>query len=176
VSAAIDRILDPAYLDQLTERPMDEVRAMRGECQEIETGLSMLRRVVQGRLDIVGLELSQRSEGGSGELTDIIARLPAVLSDRTRTEGPGRLPTLLAPAEVDPELQARLDELAPPGRLAGPDSLSDDELRAMAGTLEEFEHEVSARRRELFERIDALQAEITRRYREGEASVDSLLK
>jgi hypothetical protein len=176
VSAAVDRILDPAYLSDLSERPMDEIRTMRGECQEIETGLSLLRRVVQGRLDIVGLELAQRNEGGSGELTDIIARLPEVLSDRTRSEGPGRLPTLLAPAEGDPELEARLDEIAPPGRLAGPDSLSDDELRRMAGELEAFEHEVSARRRELFERIDALQAEITRRYREGEASVDSLLR
>jgi hypothetical protein len=176
VSATIDRILDPGYLGALTERPMDEIRAMRAECQEVETGLSMLRRVVQGRLDIVGLELTQRGEGGSGELTDIIAHLPEVLSDRTRTEGPGRLPTLLAPGEVDPELQGKLDALAPPGRLAGPTSLSDDELRSMAASLEDFEHEVSARRRELFERIDALQAEITRRYREGEASVDSLLK
>ena len=149
---------------------------MRFECQEVETSLSLLRRVVQGRLDIVGLELTQRSEGGSGALADIIARLPEVLSDRTRTEGPGRLPTLLAPGEIEPELQHRLDELAPPGRLAGPDSMSDEELQQMAASLEGFEHDVSAMRRSLFERIDALQAEITRRYREGEASVDSLLK
>jgi hypothetical protein len=176
VSAAIDRILDPEYLGELTERSLDDIRGMRGECQEVETGLSMLRRIVQGRLDIVGLELRERSEGGTGELSDIIARLPEVLSDRTRSEGPGRLPTLLAPAEVDPELQHRLDELAPPGRLAGLAELSGDELRTMADALEGFEHEVSARRRDLFERIDALQAEITRRYREGEASVDSLLK
>jgi hypothetical protein len=35
---------------------------------------------------------------------------------------------------------------------------------------------VSGQRRDLFERIDALQAEITRRYKTGEASVDSLLQ
>jgi hypothetical protein len=176
VSAQLERLLAPGYLGDLTARPMEEVRAMRAECQEVETGLSLLRRVVQGRLDIVGLELAQRSEGGSGGLADLIERLPEVLSDRTRTEGPGRLPTLLAPDEVDPELQARLDELAPPGRLAGPSSLDDDELRAMAADLEAFEHEVSGQRKAMFERIDALQAEITRRYREGEASVDSLLR
>ena len=31
---------------------------MRAECQEVETGLSFLRRVVQGHLDIVAAELA----------------------------------------------------------------------------------------------------------------------
>jgi hypothetical protein len=35
---------------------------------------------------------------------------------------------------------------------------------------------VSEQRQALFERIDALQAEITRRYKTGEASIDSLLQ
>jgi hypothetical protein len=35
---------------------------------------------------------------------------------------------------------------------------------------------VSSHRHDLFTRIDALQAEITRRYKTGEASVDSLLQ
>lgn len=149
---------------------------MRAECQEVETGLSLLRRLVQGRLDIVGLELARRAEGGAGDLQDLISRLPEVLSDRTRSEGPGRLPTLLAPAELDAELQTRLDTLAPPGWLADATGISDEDLAAMAERLAEFEREVSDRRRDLFGRIDALQAEITRRYREGEATVDSLLK
>jgi hypothetical protein len=34
---------------------------------------------------------------------------------------------------------------------------------------------VSDLRRNLFDRIDAIEAELTRRYRTGEASVDSLL-
>ncbi len=34
---------------------------------------------------------------------------------------------------------------------------------------------MSERRHAYFERIDALQAELTRRYRTGEASVDGLL-
>ena len=38
------------------------------------------------------------------------------------------------------------------------------------------EAELSARRRTLHERIDVLQAEITRRYKTGEASVESLLR
>ena len=46
----------------------------------------------------------------------------------------------------------------------------------MADQLAAFEQRVSGHRRDLFERIDALQAEITRRYKTGEASVDSLLQ
>ena len=47
----------PATSTTSTARPLAELRAMRAECQEVETGLSLLRRVVQGHLDIVGLEL-----------------------------------------------------------------------------------------------------------------------
>jgi hypothetical protein len=42
--------------------------------------------------------------------------------------------------------------------------------------MRDFENDLSALRRRLHERIDALQAEIGRRYRDGEASVDSLLR
>ncbi len=77
-----------ATLGDLPARPMDEVRRMRAECQEVETGLSLLRRLVQGRLDIVGLELARRAEGGDpADLPDLIARLPQVLSDRTHAPG-----------------------------------------------------------------------------------------
>ena len=54
--------------------------------------------------------------------------------------------------------------------------VADDQLAAMVEGLSDYEHAVSARRRALHERIDALQAEITRRYRTGEASVESLLQ
>jgi hypothetical protein len=46
----------------------------------------------------------------------------------------------------------------------------------MADALSALEVRVSGCRRDLFERIDALQAEITRRYKTGEATVDSLLQ
>ena len=74
---------------------------MRAECQEVETGLSLLRRLVQGRLDIVGLELTRRLEGGPPtDLADLITKLPEVLSDRTHAPGTGRLPQLMSPGEM----------------------------------------------------------------------------
>jgi hypothetical protein len=156
---------------------MDVVRAMRAECQEVETGLSLMRRVVQGRLDIVGLELQRRAEGGDpGDLPDLIARLPELLSDRTHAPGVGRLPQMMTPSEMPPELEAELDSIVGAGHLSDLPSVDDTTLRSMADQLATFEQRVSGHRRDLFERIDALQAEITRRYKTGEASVDSLLQ
>ena len=43
-------------VDDVTTLSMDELRAKRAESQAIETGLSYLRRLAQGRLDIVAAE------------------------------------------------------------------------------------------------------------------------
>jgi hypothetical protein len=156
---------------------MAEVRSMRAECQEIETGLSYLRRLVQGRLDIVGAESQRRREGAApGDISQLISQLPEILSDRTRAPGLGRLPQLLAPGEVDAELTARLDDIMGDHDLESLPDLTAEGLDKMHDALEALEREVSDRRRDLFDQIDALQAEITRRYRTGEASVESLLQ
>ena len=47
------RILNSSYLDGMAERSLADIRAMRTECQEAEVALSYLRRLIQGRLDIV---------------------------------------------------------------------------------------------------------------------------
>ena len=62
--------------------------------------------------------------------------------------------------------RARADRIA---------DLTDAELDRVATGLEEFEHARSHERKELFTRLDALSAELVRRYRDGEASVDGLL-
>lgn len=176
MASDLARLLDPSYLGDLTTRTIDDVRHMRSECQEVETGLSMLRRLAQGRLDIVGMELTRRAQGGDpSDLPDLIARLPAVLSDRTRSPGVGRLPQLMTSGLQPAELEAELDEIVGASHIAELPSVDDDHLRTMTDQLEAFEHKVSKSRHDLFERIDALQAEITRRYKTGEATVDSLL-
>lgn len=149
---------------------------MRAECTELETGLSYLRRLVQGRLDIVGREQERRRAGAEPvELHDVIGELPEIFSEQRRPGGLGRLPQSLEPPEPDPALLVRLDEIAGPGRLAGLLELPDGELEALAAQLDSLEREVSAHRRQMFDLIDALQAELTERYRTGRASVDSLL-
>jgi len=173
----LDVLLDPGYLGNLRAHPIDKIRAMRAECQQVESGLSLLRRVVQGRLDIVGVELQRRAEGGDpADLPELIAKLPEVLSDRTHAPGVGRLPQIMAPGEVPAELEAEVEAVAGAGALADLPSLADDALRGIADRLMELEQKVSAQRQALFDRIDALQAELTRRYKSGEASVDALLQ
>ena len=177
MSSQLDRILGQEYLGELESRPMPDVRAMRAECTEIETGLSYLRRMIQGRLDIVGAEQQRRREGlEPGDLSDLISHLPEILSDRTRTSGFGRLPQFMAPGEIESDLQDRLDAIVAEHDLESLPTLTAEELDQVHDDLEALEHEVSSRRRQLFDRIDALQGEITRRYRTGEASVESLLQ
>jgi hypothetical protein len=177
MAADLDELLEPGYLGDVMAHPIDEVRQMRATCQGMETGLSLLRRMVQGRLDIVGVELTRRAEGGDpGDLPDLIARLPEVLSDRTHAPGIGRLPQTMAPGDLPPELEAELDAITAAVPVAGLPEVPDAALRHAATQLEALEQKVSGLRQALFDRIDALQAEITRRYKTGEASVDALLQ
>jgi hypothetical protein len=171
-------ILGPDYLAGIGTLPMDVLRAKRGDCQEVEVALSYLRRLIQGRLDIVLAERRRRAEGGPAvDLDALVSELPQILADRGRSPGNGRLPTFLAPdeVEVDQGLLARLDGIAGPAQLSSLADLDDGALQAVADDLARLEGEVSATRQSLFERIDAIQEEIVRRYKTGEATVDSLL-
>src|SRR4051794_35808748 len=105
----LDEVLDPSYLLDLEARTLDEVRSMRDAAQRVETGVSFLRRLAQGRLDIVNHELERRRQGGEpGDLSDLIGQLPDILSEHSRAPGMGRPPQDLQPAVVPEELQATL--------------------------------------------------------------------
>jgi hypothetical protein len=163
-------------VDDLTALSMDELRAKRTESQTVETGLSYLRRLAQGRLDIGAAEQRRRTAGGDPvDREHLVASLSGILGDHLIAPGNGRLPQMLGPDlnEVDTE---SLDAIAGPNRLANLGECSDDDLAGLVERLSAYEHDVSAKRRALFEQIDALQAEITRRYKTGEASVESLLQ
>jgi hypothetical protein len=174
-TSRIDGLLDGAFLDGLRELSMDEVRSKRTECQEVEVGLSYLRRVVQGRLDIVFADLQRRAGGEPADLAALVDQLPGILGEQSRPAGYGRLPTLIVPSDAD-DLTAEVDAVADPTRLSSLAEMDEGNVRALADRLQELERRTSDQRRLLLDRIDALQEEIVRRYKEGEASVDSLLK
>jgi hypothetical protein len=172
-----DRLLVEETDDQLHARPLDELRAARAECVEVETGLSYLRRLVQGPLDIATREQAGRRSGdGGGDVSSLVHDLPVILADGPSRGDGGRLPLGLAPTAVDPELEAELSGILGDAGVVDLPALDDDALDALIASLREFEAKVSARRRALFARIDTLKAELARRYRTGEASVDSLLQ
>jgi hypothetical protein len=172
----LDRILDEGYLAGLADRSVEELRAARAECQHVETQLSYLRRLVQGQHDIVTGEIDRRRDGGGPEdLAGLVDRLPEILADRIHSPGPGRLPAGMAPGDFSGSLVDRLDAITADVPLEAVGTASDDELASVAARLSELEHDVSSLRRALFDRIDPIQAEITQRYKDGQARVDDLL-
>ena len=172
----VDRVLADDYLGDPSSRPLDEIRAMRDECRVVENKVSFLRRLIQGRLDIVNADLRQRSTGGApADLGALIEQLPDILSDKGHPGGPGRLPSGVLPPDDD-DLTAELDEVAGPGVLHRLHELSDAEVAELARAIGDLEREVSSSRRELFGRIDALHGELVRRYKTGEADAGALLE
>src|SRR2546428_12880909 len=51
VRARLQDVLSATYLVDLEHRPIEEIRTLRAECQQLEVDQSYLRRLVQGRLD-----------------------------------------------------------------------------------------------------------------------------
>jgi hypothetical protein len=176
--ARITHVLEPSYLEHLEELPMEELRARRLDCQTLEVGLSYQRRMAQGRLDIVGAELSRRAGGAHGPeagTDDLVEQLSGILADRGRAPGLGRMPRLMAPEAEDVDT-TELDAIVGPGGLASLHDADAAELDRLVEELSGYERTVSDRRHQLHTRIDAIQAEIARRYRTGEASVETLLQ
>jgi len=174
--ARLDTVLDPGWIPAPTSLPMEELRARRAELQEVEVTLSYQRRMAQGRLDIVAAERERRERGGPPPEPDgVVAHLTEVLAPNTRSQGIGRLSQLLAPEPAEAETP-ELDAIAGPDVLAGLATMSDAGLDHLIDELAQFEATCSSRRRALHERIDSLQGEVVRRYRTGEASVDTLLR
>ena len=172
----LSQVLDPAYVAGIESMSTDEVRARRRECTEVETALSYVRRLAQGHLDILVADLQRRAVGdASPEVSDMVNQLSGILSSGpSRSPGAGRLPTILAP-DLDEamigELEAALADLTI-GDLA---SMSDAEAIALGERLRDFERKVSRDRRALHEHMALFEADIVRRYKQGEASVDTLL-
>lgn len=176
----LDVVMDESFLSDLQAREMDELRAMRSRCQSLENSLSYVRRLIQGRLDIVGGELQRRRDGGEdGDIGELIGRLPDILSEGSRTSGgPGsvRPPHSLEPdAAVTAQLEAKLETVIASADLGMAAELDEPALTAALSGLNGLEDDVSSSRRRLHEVIDALQTEVTRRYTTGEASVEGLL-
>ena len=173
----IDELLAPELVEDLESVPMDEVRNRRDQVQEAADELSYLRRLIQGRLDIVHADLERRAGGGGGSVEELVEDLKAgrILADKGRPSGFGRLPTTMDAPDRRGWIAEELDSILPPDRLGHLPEVSDDELRRISDDLVELERKVSDRRSSLFDRTNQLQAEIVRRYKVGEANVDSLL-
>jgi RsiG-like len=174
----LQRLFAPDYLQGLSDRSLEEIRAMRDECQDAETAVSYLRRVAQGRLDIVHVYLADEGGDGDGaaDLTKLVERLPDIIgSGPPRPAGPGRLPASMGPDLGHGDLTAPIDAILDGAVIGELPTMDRDELQGIADRLGAIEASISDDRRSLHERIDKLQAEIVNRYKDGRATVDGLL-
>ncbi len=173
----LSEVSDPGYVSGLAEQDLEKVRSKRQRCQDIENAMSYVRRLLHGRLDIVRGELDRRRAGGQpADLDAIIERLPSLLSEGSRSDGLPRPPQDLAPDSYAESLVADLDKRFPVSSLARVPELSVAELGALADGFADYEREISSGRSVLHDVIDTLHAEIIRRYQDGDADVDSLLR
>jgi len=174
----LERLLSDSLLEDVEGLSMPDLRSARAELQEAEAALSYVRRMLQGRLDIVAAERARRSgtsaASGTAALDDLVDQLPGILAD-DGARNSNRLVPQVELGEAASALIAELDRQIGPDPLADLPSLSDADLGTLTDSLAAVERDLSDSRRVLHERIDALQAELVRRYKSGEASVDSLL-
>jgi hypothetical protein len=172
----LDRALATDFKSGLETMSVEDLRAKKAECTELETVTSYLRRMAQGRLDIVADEQRRRRTGeGPIQAADLVESLTDILAGGSRQPGPGRLPATMAPDEAEADT-AELDHIAGAAALGDLSNLDDATLATLVDDLSAYEAGVSRLRQSLFERIDRLQAELVRRYKTGEAKVESLLR
>ncbi|WP_380278177.1 ABC transporter substrate-binding protein [Kitasatospora purpeofusca] len=160
---------------------LDQLRTLRRDTLEQEADLSYLRRLLHGRMDILLAELDRRPGAGAARPADaaepagaLLERLPAILTDAPSTvRRSARHVTLGPPRGEQSQLEA--DTLMGDVQLADLAAHPAEELLAALERLREHEREVSGRRQRLLRTADGCNAEITRRYRDGEARVDDLL-
>lgn len=172
----IDHVLAPEFLEGIAERSLDELRDMRTSCSHCETEVSYERRLCQARVDILKAELDRREGKGDG---DLITRLPHVLAGEgeptsRRLAIPTRARDLSIPRSAD-VVRRRADDVLADHNVSNLPQLSPEGIKEMLHKLRDREQALSDRRRRVHDVIDAVQAELVRRYKSGQADPTSAL-
>jgi hypothetical protein len=149
---------------------LPELRIRRREAQRDEADLSYVRRLVQGRIDILRAELARRG----GPQSPVVDRLPEILADPPSLHRSSARHVTLTTPRSEEYRQLAADTFAEV-ELSDLDARTDEELFTALGRLVRYEQQVSRRRHRLQRTVDDCGAEIARRYRDGEAQVEDLL-
>lgn len=168
----IDRVLEGSYVHDLGTLELAGLRDRRDEASQEETDLSYLRRLLHARIDIVLAEQHRRASGARDTILDQLASILAENAVAPAT-GQGRYQRL-EPSRAG-VYRSEAESLAGNADLSDVTALGDDALADALRTYRAQEESVSARRREVQEVVDTLNAELARRYASGSASVDELI-
>lgn len=158
----LDRIASDEFVAGLDDKSDAELHEMKDEACQVETEVSYVRRLAQGRIDIVEAQRTNRKKGKSG-ISDLLEQLPQILAKDLRApQAKARLQPNLAP---DPtvDFTRGLEPLIGDDSLVRLPEMSEEELDDLLVQLRELEHDMSSSRKRLHEVIDTIDAEIARR-------------
>jgi len=164
----IDRILDPSYVQDLESLPLDDLRHRRDECLAEREYLSLLRRLVQGRAEILKAELERR---GGDDDEPLVERLGAILGGEGHAGSRGEAVRVGVPEEEMLLARRRVERLVADAGLSDPGALDDARLASAVDALANEEHEVSRSRGRVIDVLDRLQDELKRRYKQDPSLV-----
>ncbi|HEY7660156.1 MAG TPA: aerial mycelium formation protein [Actinomycetota bacterium] len=165
----IDRIRRQEFVEGLEGLSLEELRERRDDCLAEREYLSLLRRLVQGRAEILRAEVERR--GGGGEQGSLVDRLSSILAAEPRGPSRGEAVKVGLPDEEMLHARRRVERLVADAGLSDPGSLDDERLAEAVDLLVAEEREVSAARGEVLTAMDALQEELKRRYRDDPSLV-----
>ena len=148
---------------------LSELRETRARLNADEDAVSFVRRLAQGRLDLVRAELKHRrgGEDDTANLARVFGQEHGGGSNRPPrdTEVPVNHPLVIALEKICEDLGF--------GQLR---TLQVNELEALESALASFERDRSEERKSLFLSIDALTAELVARIKGGGADVDAMFQ
>lgn len=167
----IDRIRDAGFIEGLAELNLDDLRVRRDECLAEREYLSLLRRLVQGRAEILAAELETRGSD-DGSRASLIDRLSTILSGEEPNEvSRGEAVRVGVPEDELLLARRRIERLAADAGISDPTALDDERLAAAVELLTAEEHEVSAARLDVIGVLDTVQDELKRRYKQDPSLV-----
>jgi hypothetical protein len=164
----IDRIRRPDFVEGLSDLELDELRRRRDECFAEREYLSLLRRLVQGRAEILRAEVERRGRGEEGSL---VGALSKVLAGDTQGPSRGEAVKVGLPEEEMLLARRRVERLVADAGLSDPGALDDERLASAVEVLLREEREVSEARADVLRAMDTIQDELKRRYRDDPSLV-----
>lgn len=159
----MDQLMEPGFTEDLGSLGTQEVRRRRDLARAELEYVSFLRRLVQGRRDILRDELDRRRTDGTSQ--DVLERVVSVLSEGTRGGSGGRAPTVPLPEDEIAMARRSVERLVGDSELSDLETLSDERLEESIDLLDQEERGVSDARARVIEVHDALQSEMKRRLR-----------
>jgi hypothetical protein len=165
----IDHIRRPEFLDALGDLSLDDLRTRRDSCLAEREYLSLLRRLVQGRAEILKAEVERR--GAGGEQVPLVDRLAEILAGEPQGPARGEAVRISLPEEEMLLARRRVERLVADAGLSDPGALDDERLAGAVEVLANEEREVSEARSDVLSVLDALQDELKRRYKDDPSLV-----